>query len=86
MKVNSVNSRILLTGFILLMSGAGLMGQLIMPQGKSDQGQYTFKDAMKAYDEWASVPANLEQKGWKAYGRLMEFNRSRRIGFYNGSG
>lgn len=77
MKVNSVNSRILLIGFILLMSGAGLMGQLIMPQGRSDQGPYTFKDAMKAYDEWASVPANLEQKGWKAYGRFMEFNRSR---------
>jgi photosystem II stability/assembly factor-like uncharacterized protein len=77
MKDYSINSRVLALGLVLLLSGLSLMGQFLIPQGKATDGKYTFKDAMKAYDEWASVPSNLDQKGWKAYGRFMEFNRSR---------
>lgn len=62
---------------ILILSGISVMGQFVIPQGKSANGEYTFKDAMKAYDQWISVPSNQDLKGWKAYGRYMEFNRSR---------
>jgi len=62
---------------ILMLSGIGLMGQFVIPKGQPVNGEYTFREALKAYDEWASVPSNLDQKGWKAYGRFMEFNRSR---------
>jgi len=77
MKDYSLKSKALWLGLLLMMSGINLMGQFVVPQGKSAEGNYSFKDALKAYDEWASVPANLDQKGWKAYGRFMEFNRSR---------
>jgi len=77
MKGYSIKLRVLLLSVILILSGVSLMGQYVIPQGKAVNGKYTFKDALKDYDQWASVPSNLDQKGWKAYGRYMEFNRSR---------
>ena len=77
MKDYSIKSRILWIGLILMLSATSLMGQFVIPQGKPNNGEYTFKDALKDYDQWASVPANLDRKGWKAYGRFMEFNHSR---------
>ncbi|MFA5815117.1 MAG: T9SS type A sorting domain-containing protein [Bacteroidales bacterium] len=77
MKDYSTKSRVLWLGLILMLSGVSVMGQFVIPQSKDINGKYTFKDALKAYDQWASVPSNLDQKGWKAYGRFMEFNRSR---------
>ncbi|MFA6128983.1 MAG: T9SS type A sorting domain-containing protein [Bacteroidales bacterium] len=77
MSHHSNQLKVLLLSLVLVLSGASLMGQFVIPQGKAANGEYTFKDALKAYDQWASVPSNLDQKGWKAYGRFMEFNRSR---------
>jgi len=37
----------------------------------------SFKDLLGAFDDWAADEQNLNQKGWKAYARFMEFNRSR---------
>jgi photosystem II stability/assembly factor-like uncharacterized protein len=61
----------------LTFSSVSLMGQFVIPQVNGATGEYSFKDALKAYDKWASVAPNLDQKGWKAYGRYMEFNRPR---------
>jgi photosystem II stability/assembly factor-like uncharacterized protein len=77
MKDYSIKTAVLLTVLTLMLSGISLMGQFVIPEGKASGGEYTFKDALMAYDQWASVPSNLDQKGWKAYGRYMEFNRSR---------
>ncbi len=77
MKDYSIKLRLLGFSVILMLTGASLMGQFVIPQGQSTDGKYSFKDALNAYDKWASVPANLQTKGWKAYGRFMEFNRSR---------
>jgi photosystem II stability/assembly factor-like uncharacterized protein len=73
----SIKTKVFCLGLIMILSGTSLIGQLIAPQGMDGSKAYSFKDAMTAFDQWASVPANLDQKGWKAYGRFMEFNRSR---------
>ncbi len=77
MKDYSTKLSIFSISLIFLLSGVSLLAQSLNPQGKSVNGEYTFKEALKAYDEWASFAPNLDQKGWKAYGRFMEFNRSR---------
>ncbi|MCX6223893.1 MAG: T9SS type A sorting domain-containing protein [Bacteroidia bacterium] len=77
MKDYSFKTRVLWVSLILMLSGISLMGQFVIPQGRDINKEFTFKDAMKAYDQWVSVPGNIDQKGWKAYGRFMEFNRSR---------
>ncbi|MFO7615976.1 MAG: hypothetical protein R6V75_01850, partial [Bacteroidales bacterium] len=41
------------------------------------EGETSYVEVMKAYDRWIADPANLETKGWKAFGRWIEFNRSR---------
>ncbi|NLO67181.1 MAG: T9SS type A sorting domain-containing protein [Bacteroidales bacterium] len=41
------------------------------------EGETSYVEVMKAYDRWTSDPANLQQKGWKFFGRWIEVNRSR---------
>jgi photosystem II stability/assembly factor-like uncharacterized protein len=77
MKAYSFKSRVSVLSVLMLCFSVSLTAQFVIPQGTPAKGEYTFKDALKAYDQWASVPANLDGKGWKAYGRFMEFNRSR---------
>ena len=62
---------------LVLSAGAGLKAQMLMPPATATGDNYSFRDALRDYDRWVSNPANLETKGWKAYGRFMEFNRSR---------
>lgn len=77
MKDYSNKSKVLWISLLLFFFRISVIAQFIIPQGAPGQGQYTFQDALKNYDQWASVSSNLDQKGWKAYGRFMEFNRSR---------
>jgi len=83
--MNNILIKNMLTG-----SFAGLLflfgGWMVAASGQGDPLPWTFDktdksesfaEALKTYDLWKSNPANLERKGWKAYGRWMEFNRSR---------
>ena len=49
--------------------------QFVRPMGAD--GPVSYRDLMAAYDNWISDPSNVDQKGWKAYGRWIEMNRSR---------
>lgn len=49
--------------------------QFVKPMGTA--GPVSYRELMAAYDNWLSDPSHIDQKGWKAYGRWIEMNRSR---------
>ncbi len=77
MKDNTIKTVFILICLFVAAASAGVQAQLLNPKATAVKENYSFRDALIDYDQWASEPANLETRGWKAYGRFMEFNRSR---------
>jgi len=63
-----------LGGFILLNS-LNLQAQSLLPV--KTKSLSNFKEQLIQYDTWLNHSPDLSQKGWKAYARYIEFNRTR---------
>ena len=69
--------KLVLMVVMVLIVPFGASGQFVKPTSTGANGAMQYKDAAAAYDRWIADPANAEAKGWKAYGRYIEMNRSR---------
>jgi len=77
MKDYSIRSYRLLPVIMMMMVSYGGFSQFVKPTPKAGDKPLQYKEAVAAYDQWIMDPANADAKGWKAYGRFIEQNRSR---------